>query len=219
MDPRLRLAPIEFRAAPEKGEGVVEGYASVFDTEYRIGYGLRESIKKGAFAESLEKRNGVTPLFYQHNWDEPIGVARTSEDEKGVKVEGTLYIEENPKARSVWRAMKDGALREWSIGFIPEEITERRNDDDTFTEDVTKGDLLESSVVIKGANPDTTTTSVRSECGECAQRAADDAEAAKRAADEAAAREAKREIPSDLLARLHEPHVRAVVAEYLHPSG
>lgn len=213
MDTRLRLAPIVFRAAPEKGEGVVEGYASVFDTEYRIGYGLRESIKQGAFAESLAARDGVTPLFYQHNWDDPIGVARTSEDDKGVKVEGTLYIEENPKARSVWRAMKDGALREWSIGFIPLEIIERRDEDsDVLIEDIVKGDLLESSVVVKGANPDTTTTKVREdrECPSCA-------EAAKRAADEAA-ETAKREIPDFLLDRLEEPHVRAILADCLQAS-
>lgn len=159
-DPRLRHAPIELRAVADGPEGVLRGYASVYDTQYRIGHGLKEEIAPNAFAASLASREGVVPVFYQHNWDAPVGVATATEDQHGVHVEARLFIEENELARSVWMAAKAGALREWSVGFYPSEI-ETRSAEGTEVERVTVADLAEASIVVRGANPLTEMLEVR----------------------------------------------------------
>lgn len=164
MNTRLRHAPIELRASTEEGsEGRLRGYASVYDVSYRIGWGLREEIAPGAFADSLAARDGVIPIFYQHDWNDPIGVARATEDSKGVHVEAQLFVDDNERARSVWLAAKAGALREWSIGFYPSTIEVRSADDDSGTEieRIIDGDLAEASVVVRGANPATEMLEVR----------------------------------------------------------
>lgn len=156
----VRYFPIELRAQADGPEGVLVGYASVFDAQYRIGYGLKESITKGAFAKSLSDRDGVLPIFYEHDWDNPIGYASAKEDQKGVHVEATLFVDFNERARSVYEAAKAGALREWSIGFYPTTI--RKDEEDPSLEHVEEGELVEASVVVKGANPKTEMVEVRS---------------------------------------------------------
>lgn len=171
MDNRLRYAPIELRAAatPDAPQGILEGYASVYDVEYRIGYGLNEAIAPGAFSDSLAKRDNVLPVFYQHDWNNPIGYARASEDEKGLHVQAHLFTDVNPTAASVYAATAAGALREWSIGFVPTTIETRSEDqtaDAPTVEYVLAADLLEASVVVKGANPATEMVGVRAEVAE-----------------------------------------------------
>lgn len=166
-----RFLDLQVRAAPDKGEGVVEAYASVFDVDYRVGYGLKETIKPGAFAESIKDRS--IPIYHEHSWrngDEPIGVTRAvAEDETGLRVEAELFVDTSPKARNVYRAMEARALNEWSIGFVPtEETTVTRENGDEVIE-VTKGDLLEASTVLRGANPETDTVGVRAEFDEDAE--------------------------------------------------
>lgn len=145
---------VEFRAADDGDEGVLEGLATVYDVEYRIGWGLKESIVRGAFDASIAARGGVVPIFHQHDWSNPIGVGYLTSEEQGVNVRAELFVNDNPLARSVYLAGKAGALREWSIGFQPETITTR--DDDPNVEYVERGILLECSTVVKGANPSTT---------------------------------------------------------------
>lgn len=159
--PQLRHFPMEFRAATEgEPEGTLVGYASVYDVEYRIGWGMSESITPGAFDTSLAGNGGVLPIFYQHDWSDPIGTAVATSDSHGVKVTASLFIDTNPKAMSVYRAAKAGALREWSIGFYPSTLRTEAEEPDH--EHVDEGDLAEASVVVRGANPATEMLDVRS---------------------------------------------------------
>lgn len=165
-DPRLRYLPVQLRASKDESvpSGVLIGYASVYDVAYRVGYGIEETIAPGAFADSIVERDGVFPLFYQHDWNEPIGYALASEDKVGLKVEAHLFMDDNERARSVWRAADAGALREWSIGFIPTEILQRTDEDSgTDVEEIVRGSLIEASVVVRGANPETVMVDVRSQ--------------------------------------------------------
>lgn len=159
----LPLADVQVRSADEGPEGVIVGYASVWDVEYRIGYGVKERISRDAFADSLKTRNGVVLLCYQHDWDNPIGVARASIDDHGLRVEAEVFMDDS-RARNIYRAAAAGALREWSIGFLPEEIS-TRSDEDTGqdVEEIVKGDLMETSIVVKGANPSTSMVETRSD--------------------------------------------------------
>ncbi len=157
--PRLRRFAVEFRAAPEdQGEGILEGYASVYERSYAIGRTTNECITRGAFDAQCGAEEVALPLFYEHDWDNPIGVVYARSDSKGVRVRAELFIDANERARSVYLAAKAGALREWSIGF-------RAGNDDIRvvgdTEHVDRGELIETSIVVRGANRDTEMLSVR----------------------------------------------------------
>lgn len=171
----LRQLPLRFRtAATDDGddiEGVLEGYASVYDVEYRIDYNLKETIAPGAFDESIKAQGGVIPIFYAHDWSTlksavpqpPIGVGYVSSDKKGVRVRAELFMDD-PKARSVWQSAKAGALREWSVGYSAKVV--EFDEDDGELERVLEGELLEASVVLRGANPATEMVEVRSQSEE-----------------------------------------------------
>lgn len=160
---KLRRFGVELRAASGDGapEGVLEGYATVYDVGYGIGWGITEQIAPGCFDRSIADQNGIIPIFYMHDWDNPIGHATVTSDAKGVKVVATLYIDVNERAMSVWMAAKAGALREWSIGFYPETIELNVGADGDDTETITAGDLAEASIVVRGANPETEMIDVR----------------------------------------------------------
>ncbi|GAA2141568.1 hypothetical protein GCM10009760_25870 [Kitasatospora kazusensis] len=155
---QIRRRSVEFRAADDAPEGVVRGYVTTFGNSYDIGYGWQERIERGAFAEQI--RSGALPIMWQHDWDAgPIGVTRAlTEDEHGVLAEAELFMDD-PRGRAVWRAMQAGALREWSIGFYPEII--RSDAAEPNTDIIERGRLAEASVVVRGANPETTTLEVR----------------------------------------------------------
>jgi HK97 family phage prohead protease len=218
MQDRLRHAPIELRAAvrDDAPAGILEGYASVYDVEYRIGYGLREAIAPGAFSESLAQRDGVVPVFYQHEWNNPIGYAAAREDDHGLHVTAHLFVDVNERAASVYAATAAGALREWSIGFVPTTI-ETRNDagEDSTVEYILGADLLEASVVVKGANPETEMVGVRSEDSpatgpdDTALEAVAPAEDPEPAAAEASAEEPA--LPDYILDNLDKDHVREIL--------
>lgn len=154
MKPR-RLS-VTFRAAPDEGEGVLIGYATTYDNPYQVGAKTFESITRGAFDESLAEQDHVIPIFWEHTWTErkgtpqpPIGVARARSDEHGVHVHAQLFHEDLPAAKSVWLAAKAGGLREWSLGYAATEV--RQDPELRNLEHVDKGEILEASVVVRGA--------------------------------------------------------------------
>lgn len=177
MSENVRRRRFELRAAPELGEGVVRGIVTTFDDPYPIGRQRREVIKRDTFDLSQP-----IPLFYEHNWMAgPIGVSRSLKaTAAGLEAEFELFVEDDPRARSIWRAMKAKALREFSIGFMPADdaITETRSAEGVVTETIDKGDLVEVSSVVRGANPNTETVSTRAVLPAPAAGAVDPAAAA-----------------------------------------
>lgn len=170
--------------APEGEDAVLgelSGYASVYGKTFMGEWGPQQ-IGKGSFAESIQRTNGIIPIFYQHGWAKaanavPIGHALVEENSRGLKVQASLYVNDLPEAKAVALAAKAGALREWSIGFLADETTLLHPKtgaelsasdlmagvDGAPVERTDKGTLLESSVVVKGANP--WTTMVANEAG------------------------------------------------------
>jgi HK97 family phage prohead protease len=145
-------------AAEAIGEGTVTGYAAAWDVEYGVAPRVKEVVRKGAFAESLREQGGVLPLFYEHRWDAPIGVVVAEEDAHGLYVSASIFTDE-PQARSIYRTVKASALRAWSIGFLPHTIETSERDGHTV-EAITRGDLIEVSLVVRGANPATAVVGV-----------------------------------------------------------
>jgi HK97 family phage prohead protease len=140
-------------------QGRLAGYASVYNKPFRGEFGM-EQLNSGVFAQHIAEKGNVIPIFYQHGWAKmanaaPIGHATVEENSRGLKVDAQLYIDTDATAASVFRAAQAGALKEWSIGYIPITITQYEKDGATV-EAVDVGTLLEASVVVKGANPWTT---------------------------------------------------------------
>lgn len=70
------------------------GYAALFD----IPDGARDTIRKGAFLNTLKNRYQPIPLYWQHRPDQPIGVVEAaSEDDRGLRVIARF---DNPDGRA-----------------------------------------------------------------------------------------------------------------------
>jgi HK97 family phage prohead protease len=105
----LNLADVELKLDGDAGR--FSGYASVFGGVDSYG----DTIVKGAFESSLRK-NGKPRMFYNHEWNMPIGkYLSAKEDDKGLKVEGE-FTPGMTLANEVRAAMKHGTIDGLSIG-------------------------------------------------------------------------------------------------------
>lgn len=134
----------EFKFADgDSGMGTVEGYASMFGLMDKGG----DIVMPGAFKASLSdwrKRKAAPPMLWNHDPDMPIGVwPEISEDEKGLKVKGTLLLDV-PQAKTVRALMMGGAVKGLSIGYVTKEAEIDRQ---TGARRLKKVDLWEISPV------------------------------------------------------------------------
>lgn len=105
----LSLTDCEIKLDGDSGK--FSGYASVFGGVDSYG----DTILRGAFDYSL-KNNGKPKMFYNHEWDMPIGKwTKAKEDDKGLWVEGEL-TPGHSKAADVYASLKHGTLDGLSIG-------------------------------------------------------------------------------------------------------
>lgn len=101
--------PLEIKTLTD--EGTFEGYAAIFNKPDDV----NEIIESGAFTRSIKAQKQFTMLWY-HTLQNPIGVIDVEEDEKGLKVKGTLNLEVQ-SAKEKYALMKQKAIRGLSIGF------------------------------------------------------------------------------------------------------
>lgn len=102
------------------GPPVLEGYASVFNSEAVIGGRFREMIAPGAFARALKDGDDVVALF-NHNPDSVIGrtsngTLRLSEDAHGLKYMVDLNPDD-PDAQRVLAKVRRGDVVASSFAF------------------------------------------------------------------------------------------------------
>lgn len=131
---------------------VVDDYGSVF--------------VRGVFNESLDRRLPV--IAWAHDWSEPIGRAVGYEDaEDGLYLTGRLSDPEDvPRSRQALSQLNDGTLTDVSVGFSG---TQRRSPTEDEAqrfpgakEIITRADLDETSMVLRGAVPGAKVLSMRS---------------------------------------------------------
>lgn len=126
----LRTATTSFQVREEENDPVIEGYFSVFNQYYDMGWDMFESIAPGAFTNTLA--DDVRALI---NHDTTLVLGRTSahtlelrQDEHGLW--GKIRI--NPKdsdAMNLYERVKRGDVSQCSFGFdIISEETEFRED-------------------------------------------------------------------------------------------
>lgn len=159
---------VEILKAEESADGDrgrVEAIVSAFNVDYRMGFAMWHRVTPAAFDESIAANDSV-PLFWMHNWDwseqPPIGTGRAStvtEPKPGLKIVGDFFLDTDA-GRSTFRAIKAGALREWSIGYRIQDFSIVEDDEGRRVIVISRADLWEASSVLRGANPQTETLSV-----------------------------------------------------------
>lgn len=135
----LNLSAVNLKMDGDTGR--FSGYASVFGGVDSYG----DTIIKGAFESTLRK-NGKPKMFYNHQWDMPVGKWLVSkEDDHGLYVEGELTPSLS-RAEDVRAAMKHGTIDGLSIGGY----IERGDYDETENGRVIRkwGNLMEVSPVV-----------------------------------------------------------------------
>lgn len=143
---QMRTAGSQFTTR-EQDEGLyIEGYFSVFNTNYEMWQGASESIAPGAFSDTLG--NDVRALI---NHDTTLVLGRSKagtlqlrEDEHGLW--GRITINPNDgDAMNLYERVKRGDVDQCSFGFeILDEETELRGEDVHWT--IRKVNLFEVSV-------------------------------------------------------------------------
>ena len=149
MDNKLQIRSncFDFETREDGENPVIEGYFSVFNTNYDMGLNMSESIAPGAFTKSLS--NDVRALI---NHDTTYVLGRTAahtlelrEDSHGLW--GKITI--NPKdsdAMNLYERVKRGDVSQCSFGFnIVSENTDIREDGSVHWT-ITEADLHEVSV-------------------------------------------------------------------------
>lgn len=107
-----KFAPLD-PATPPDAMGRVEGYAALFGIPDRGG----DVIAPGAFAATLQSREGSVKFLWQHDAAAPIGIwDSVTEDERGLRVRGRILTTLAQGADAV-TLLRAGALDGLSIGF------------------------------------------------------------------------------------------------------
>lgn len=168
---RYRQRPVRMRALTDVGEGAVEAVASVYGITYDVMdwfWETKERIAPGAFTDSIGE-DPLAPYFWMHGWEDgPIGHGEWADSAAELRNRGQLYVDDGMALR-IWRGLQAGAIREWSIGYIALD-THVEKEDGEEVEVVDKGQLVELSSCVMGANPGTETISVRRAGGRLAKR-------------------------------------------------
>ena len=143
-----------------ESDNILTGYAILWNAESRTiheqGRVFTERIAKGAFDASIDNKTDDIKLYYNHDSSMPLartrnGSLRLASDEKGLRFEADLP--ETTLGNDVRELLRTGTLSgEMSFGFyVRDEVWTKDKKDRT----ITKGDLVEISVVVDAAYPQT----------------------------------------------------------------
>ncbi len=93
-------------------EGTFTGLASVYGNKDLGG----DVVMPGAFAKTLNDKNGEVPILWQHDTCEPIGLGKLNDSNDGLQIKGELVLE-SPVAQKAYGLMRRGVLKGLSIGY------------------------------------------------------------------------------------------------------
>lgn len=161
--PAARRLRAQIQPLPEEGDGKFRALISDYTKTYSIGGGWSERIRAGAFMDSIADRS-IIPVNWAHDWAAgPIGDAYPAEVQLGLLATGQLYLDLDPFVQRIWRAMVNGAVTEWSIGFrciAAGDITHPAGEPNV--DEIVRGDLIEVSGCYRGMNSGTSTLQLAS---------------------------------------------------------
>ncbi|MCH5644370.1 HK97 family phage prohead protease [Gordonia sp. ABSL49_1] len=137
-------------------EGVFEGIASAFDNVDSVG----DIVRRGAFAKAL-KADQVTPLIWEHQASSPLAyvgeVIEARETDEGLAIKGRFDLDTNQGA-AAYRQVKGRRVTGLSIGYYVNRSTKNA----AGNTELLDLDLLEVSLVARGANDRALVTNVKS---------------------------------------------------------
>lgn len=145
--------------ADEEAPGTVLALVSAFGNVDLGG----DRMIQGAFKRTLEE-DGLPPVVWSHMWDvPPIGqTLEANETDAGLLVKFRLFVgegEDHQVARQVYAAMKGGALKEFSFGYVVTQATyvEEEDSDHGLIREIEEVKLIEVGPCLRGMNPATQT--------------------------------------------------------------
>ena len=125
-----------------------------------------EEIMPGAFEKTLEKfGDDPIPILWNHEWgvmDAHLAEAKGEETDEGLVVEMQFDMDD-PTSVKAFRLLKSRRIKEFSIGgFEPSDGIRRVEKDGRTVWQVYEFELVEISLVLRGANPETRLIDVKS---------------------------------------------------------
>lgn len=131
--------------------GEISGIAWPFGSPDRVG----DVIEKGAFG-AVEL---PLPMLFGHDPNDPVGAwTAAAEDIEGLKVKGTLLVNDVARAREVHALVKAGSVKGLSVGFQTLKAVSRKGGGRT----ITALKLMEVSLVTFPMHPGARVTSAKS---------------------------------------------------------
>lgn len=125
-----------------------------------------EEIMPGAFQKALDAfGDDPIPILWNHQWGAlgaHLGGAKGYETDEGLVIEGWVDMDD-PEAAKALRLLKSRRIREFSIGgFEPAGGVRLVEKDGRDVWEIHEFELVEVSLVLRGANPDTRLIDVKS---------------------------------------------------------
>ncbi len=141
IEPALETKYAAMAVTEVRGQGIFEGYASLFDEVDSA----RDVVAPGAFTASLAaRRTAQVRMLFQHDPKEIVGVwLDITEDNKGLAVRGQL-LTELTRGGELFTLLRAGALDGLSIGF---RAAQSHTDPKTGIRRLDRVDLFEISLV------------------------------------------------------------------------
>lgn len=148
------LLKFPFSVKSNQEEGIIEGYASVFN----ISDSEDDVILPGAFVDSQAKE---VKFLWQHIAEEPIGqILMMYEDDVGLYIKVQLILNVK-RACEAYALVKSGVLNGLSIGYIPTSYEDVAKDD-KYSRYIKKIDLKEISLVTFPVNKEAKIINIKS---------------------------------------------------------
>ena len=147
-----------------------KGYSAIVST-FTVKDSHGDRIQFGAFANSLNKlkaRNGSVPVLFEHSHGLTNTVGKTTfiaelepaDDRLPMNVQGVggLYVEfefytDFPEGQKAEKLLLDGVYQEFSVGMYVYDYEVTNDSYDNFEAIIKEADLVEYSMVLRGANP------------------------------------------------------------------
>jgi HK97 family phage prohead protease len=122
-----------------------------------------EVVAPGAFLKSISEINAsgrALPVLWNHHSSEPIGkYTALSEDDRGLRVQGTLLVDSVSKAKEVAALVEDGIVSGLSIGYM---VKDYSHDAETGVVTLKELKLREISIVTFPANGEARIETIKS---------------------------------------------------------
>lgn len=157
-------------AREEDGEGIVEGYAVVFDSPADIGGMFREIIDRDALVGTdmtdvrMCLNHDTSYVYARSRRNNGNSTLQLMPDEKGLKIRASLAVDSSPKAQDYYTAVKRGDMDKMSFIFSVEDEEWRNLESDYPTRIIKKiGKIVEVGAVTFPAYQETSISARSSE--------------------------------------------------------